>query len=325
MRILAVDDDSSILELLPLIAAKAGFPDVTVSASGELALDTIRRATEPFECLLLDINMPQMDGIELCTLVRQMAGYETTPVIMLTAMSDHAHVESAFKAGATDYATKPFDITELSARLRIAQEIVALRRKLAGSLAAQQTAGSGGQGPPVVHLGQAIFVRGIRNVIDLAAFRNYLKEMSRSGLAATQIIAVKIDRVAEIHSQTTAAEFTEALGGVARAIAEALLTTSSITSYAGNGLFLSLSRSTIPLDALQIESDVQQVLDERSPAYLKGAPLDLEVSVGPPVLPHFADAPDLSQLLDRVAARAEHRSASKAGARDGPNIRQIRF
>ena len=66
LRILAVDDDPFIRELLPKIAARVGCSDVTLASSGQQALDRIATAAEPFDCLLLDINMPDLSGIELC-------------------------------------------------------------------------------------------------------------------------------------------------------------------------------------------------------------------------------------------------------------------
>lgn len=325
MRILAVDDDPSILELLPLLAAKAGFPDVAAVASGELALAAMDRSAAPFDCLLLDINMPGLNGIDLCAQVRQLDAYRTTPIIMLTAMSDYEYIEKAFKAGATDYATKPFDIKELGARLRVAQELVTARKALSAALAASKPDGTADQVQPKVPLDEPVVLDGVKALVDYVAFRNCLKHTSRSGLAATQIIAVKIDGIAQIHGQATIPEFRYALAEVAHAILEALQTTSMITSYAGGGVFVALARMTMQPDARQIESDIQQVLDEKCSAYDSGASLDLEVSVGGPVQPHFADTADVPQMLERAIARAEHRSTSKSGERADINIRPIVF
>lgn len=128
MKILAVDDDAFILELLSIVAARAGFNDIVTARTGESALEILQKGTDQYECLLLDINMPGMDGITLCTLARQIPSYEKTPIIMLTAMAEKDFVDRAFSAGATDYATKPFDILELSSRLRVAQELIAARQ-----------------------------------------------------------------------------------------------------------------------------------------------------------------------------------------------------
>jgi CheY-like chemotaxis protein len=128
MKILAVDDDPFILELVPKIAANVGFPDITTVSSGSLAMHLIERSDRPFDCLLLDINMPGMDGVELCSRIRCTAGYDDVSIIMLTAMTDIQCLERAFRAGATDYTSKPFDIIEFGERLRSAQTWTAVRR-----------------------------------------------------------------------------------------------------------------------------------------------------------------------------------------------------
>ncbi len=124
MKILVVDDDESILELLSAILETSGYTDISVCASPHEALTMIRNAETRYECLLFDINMPGMDGIELCQKVRALQSHKDTPIVMLTAMTDRSYIDRAFEAGATDYITKPFDVTEIGARLRIAAKLV---------------------------------------------------------------------------------------------------------------------------------------------------------------------------------------------------------
>lgn len=128
MKILAVDDDPFILELIPMISAKAGFSEVVPAASGEQALELLDNPDMFFDCLLLDIGMPDMNGIELCRCVRQIPRYRQTPIIMLTAMRDMASMGEAYRAGASEYATKPFDIEKLTSRLRLVQEALHAQR-----------------------------------------------------------------------------------------------------------------------------------------------------------------------------------------------------
>ncbi len=123
MRVLAVDNDEFILELLQRILDKIGIQDVTVAASAAAAIEILDNVELPFECLILDFQMPEMDGIELCKVVRKMPTYLKTPIIMLTAMPEKSFIEHAFAAGATDYTTKPFDIVELGARIRNARQL----------------------------------------------------------------------------------------------------------------------------------------------------------------------------------------------------------
>lgn len=302
MRILAVDDEPFILELIPMLAARVGFPDVTTVTSGARALQALGQAGALFDCLVLDINMPQMDGIALCHRIRQLAAYRKTPILMLTAMSDRDFMEAAFKAGATDYVTKPFDIHELGARLRVANELVQAHRAASPRQTEHRLA---------LDLAEAVDLDMAGQVLEFGAFTNYLKQVSRAGTAALQILAVKIDRVDQLHARTTADEFCYALREVAFAVAEGLRTLGCLITYAGSGVFVVVSSSATPLDAPQIESAVQEVLDDRNAAGDDGQPLDIEVSVGAPIQPNFGDQADCPRSIDRATARAEYREAAK--------------
>jgi len=130
LKILAVDDDMMILDLLTVALEHGGHRDVTVSTSPSEALLMVRRADVPFECIMLDVQMPEMDGIELCRNIRMSAGYEETPILMLTAMTERSYIERAFLAGATDYITKPFDVFEIGARVGVAAKLSAAHAAL---------------------------------------------------------------------------------------------------------------------------------------------------------------------------------------------------
>ena len=118
MRLLAVDDDPVILDLLPIIFRQADLTDMVTADSSASALQILENQSRPFECILLDIEMPGMTGIELCTKIRQMPQYRHTPILMLTSVTDNTRIERAFAAGADDYITKPFSPRELVARLK---------------------------------------------------------------------------------------------------------------------------------------------------------------------------------------------------------------
>lgn len=121
MKILAVDDDEIMLELLSATTLAAGYDDVTVATSGADALQLLEKTIKPIDCFLLDIEMPGMDGVMLCEKIRKIKNYAKTPIIMITAAAEIESAERAFKAGATDYIVKPFDISELGQRIKIAE------------------------------------------------------------------------------------------------------------------------------------------------------------------------------------------------------------
>jgi DNA-binding response OmpR family regulator len=112
-KILVVDDESDIRELLKNFLATEGY-DVILAGDGEAAL---RLAVEENpDVIILDIRMPGIDGIETCRRLRATKSTSLIPVIVATALRD-ALMES-LEAGADDFVTKPFHLVELSLRLK---------------------------------------------------------------------------------------------------------------------------------------------------------------------------------------------------------------
>ena len=129
MKILVVDDDEITLSILQLYLAEAGYSDVTICTSSEHALTLIENGYIKYDCFFFDIIMPFIHGVDLCKRVRAINGYDETPIIMLTAISGKSDIDEAFTAGATDYVTKPFNMTEIGARVRIAEHLISKRKK----------------------------------------------------------------------------------------------------------------------------------------------------------------------------------------------------
>lgn len=111
-RILVVDDDPALAEMIGIVLRADGFEPSFCGDGGE-ALDAFR-AVGP-DLVLLDLMLPGLDGIEVCRLLRAESG---VPVIMLTAKGDTADVVRGLESGADDYVVKPFDPKELVARVR---------------------------------------------------------------------------------------------------------------------------------------------------------------------------------------------------------------
>ena len=125
MRILVVDDQEDSRDLTEGALMSAGYADVVGAESGWDALKIldIGRTTETasdFDVVLLDIVMPEMDGVETCARIRNDSRHTDLPIIMVTSLDDVNSLANAFVAGATDYVTKPVNRVELIARVRAA-------------------------------------------------------------------------------------------------------------------------------------------------------------------------------------------------------------
>ncbi len=143
MRVLVVDDEQALTRALAINLSAHGF-EVDVAGSGADALDLVARGHP--DVVILDLGLPDMDGLDV---LRGIRGWNPVPVVVLSARTTGEEKVDALDAGADDYVTKPFDMSELLARVR-----AAVRR---GSLSAA------GQAPQVVDLGTFS--------IDLAAGR----------------------------------------------------------------------------------------------------------------------------------------------------------
>jgi two-component system, sensor histidine kinase and response regulator len=113
--ILIVDDIPRNLQVLGSILGENGY-SVSVASSGQAALEAI--AAQPPDLILLDIQMPDIDGIEVCKRLQSDGATKSIPVMFLTARTETDDIVRGFEVGAVDYITKPFVSTELMARVR---------------------------------------------------------------------------------------------------------------------------------------------------------------------------------------------------------------
>jgi len=112
-KILVVDDDPSIRQMLSLGLSQEGY-EVQTAENGEIALEKIRQF-DP-QVIILDIMMPVMDGYELCQIIPQISNAST---IMLTAKDTSQDIVKGLRMGANDYLVKPFHFEELLARIEV--------------------------------------------------------------------------------------------------------------------------------------------------------------------------------------------------------------
>lgn len=111
-RILVVDDDPSISEMVAILLESEGY-EVTVCADGQSVVP-LYRAEKP-DLVLLDVMLPGMNGVEVCRALREESD---VPIIMMSALTDSVDVIAGLEAGADDYVTKPFENSVLIARVK---------------------------------------------------------------------------------------------------------------------------------------------------------------------------------------------------------------
>jgi DNA-binding response OmpR family regulator len=113
-HILVVDDEGDVLDSIGEVLRDAGFT-VTLTQFGEKAL-TLLEQSQP-DLIVLDIIMPDMNGIEVCKRIRENPVLDRIPIIFLTAKGRPDDMVSGYDAGANDYLVKPFDVLELPERI----------------------------------------------------------------------------------------------------------------------------------------------------------------------------------------------------------------
>ncbi|HLA78655.1 MAG TPA: response regulator transcription factor [Vicinamibacteria bacterium] len=115
-RVVVIEDDPDIAEAIGFQLEKAGLA-VRLAKTGEEGLDAARRGTD---LVLLDLNLPHMDGLEVCRLLRRQAATARVPIIIVSARAEEADRVLGLELGADDYLVKPFSLKELATRCRVA-------------------------------------------------------------------------------------------------------------------------------------------------------------------------------------------------------------
>ncbi|MEQ8921474.1 MAG: response regulator [Marinovum algicola] len=325
MKLLAVDNDLYIRDLLPMILAEAGVTDVTVTGSAHNALSAIASQTEPFECFLLDIQMPGASGIELCADIRRLPIYRKTPIIMLTAMQEKSYIDEAFAAGATDYATKPFDIAEVRARVGMAKLLVEEQRRvreLSASAAISSDATATDTKPDFA---EHLDLGGVKGLVSTNAFENYLGQLSRAGFQSLSFFSVHVQDGGKIFNRCMASEFEYALRHVADATIASPGTDTVIMCYVGSGNFLCCSSAATMQLSEELEADIQEILDNKDLTHDDGSPLDIEVAIGATVQPLLTEPLRLGALEAQAVKRAMERVREKSAKPKLVNIKRVAF
>ncbi len=172
MKILIAEDDSISRHMLTAIVTKWGYTPIAV-ADGRAALEQMQQPEAPPQLALLDWEMPEMDGIEVCRRVREDKPFSPPYIIILTGRTDTADIVRGLDAGANDYVAKPFKNDELHARIRTGRRMIDLQNELVAAKNA------------LSHAATHDSLTGIPNRAGILARLN--TELDRSRRAGTQL------------------------------------------------------------------------------------------------------------------------------------------
>jgi DNA-binding response OmpR family regulator len=260
-RVLVVDDEPSILELLQTALDNFEGYEVSIAGSAAAAVSTIDKAAKPFDCILLDIQMPGTNGIELLRALRQMPDYEDAPVIMLTAMCDRKYVDDAFLEGATDYITKPFDFLELRSRMHSAEALMRERMKTRRSMESVRALQDELDFNMQFSFEDPLAFDDVERLLRYVEFDNYIAQLSRGRMFNSQAVAIKLYDASFLYDVSTSSEFRRTISDLAKAIAKSARDKDFMFSYRGSGVFLAVEHGRDPQQEFVGEKRLNQIFN----------------------------------------------------------------
>lgn len=310
MKLLAVDDDPIFLGVLRPMLTALGKDDVTFAQSGAEALEKLSLAPEQFDCLLLDIQMPGMSGVELCRQVRSMPAYRRTPIVMITAMTGKRFIDDAFSAGATDYITKPLDPVDLKARLGMVDRLLNERR-IAAALERKFDQRSDAVSIRV-DFDTAFPIPGFDRGIDHLALQNYLLMLGNKQMYSTAALGFSVQNASLFYQKASAAGFVNMLGDVAAAISDAAKAEQMMIAYAGGGNFVAVVSGTPSMDSEELEMLVRLGVEDFASFYAADRLPLPQVNVGPLVRTSFFGLFNPTSILENAVTLAQSRHEAKS-------------
>lgn len=258
MRILVADDSENARDILRVTLQSGGFTDVTFSTSGQEALDALRDAEgrgQTFDIVLLDIVMPDIDGIQACTQIRAMPRHASVPILMITSLSDMDTLAQAFAGGANDYVTKPFQRAELLARVRNAFRFKGeLDRRGAREAELLELTRRLNRGPNSLES----FVDPTTATLSRETFEAALRRLPRGTSFIPAVMALQVENMAAYGERYGAGGLTTLLATLADALKRAPGHLGDLLSYFGDGLFVALLHLESPVAASAAAETMRQ-------------------------------------------------------------------
>ncbi|SIN84098.1 response regulator [Vannielia litorea] len=236
MKILAVDDDTTFLALLESVLREAGYDQVETAQNADEAVRLIKAKDSSYDCFLLDICMPGENGIALCRHIRNNPAYRFAPILMLTARLDDASIDAAFKAGATDYVTKPLRGLELGARIRTACLLTDHMKKSFGLEKATEALQTRLDSLVQSTLAEPLDLEARSQCITQRDLEKALCLLPKK-VFALAVCAFRVDDIEQIYQDLSQEAFRALLSEVALGISRSIAPRQHYLCYTGDGVF----------------------------------------------------------------------------------------
>lgn len=304
MKILTVDDDEIASDILKAALINANYTDVTTFSSAQEALDFLDTSQVVYDCFMLDIMMPGIDGVALCKMLRETEHYASVPIIMISALADQGHIDRSFSAGATDYVTKPFNGLELGARVRAAS---ALSKVVKAEEAARMRAISltfKVNTLEVIELAKRFDLEDVPEACDLFELENSLLKLP-DGSHAIRVLAFKILQVEDAHSQLKSSAFREMVNKVAGCISSGIDSTKLQIAYAGNGTYICTDFGPGKHSSSDIEKTVKEAVKQLQIVDHDGDEIEIGIIMGRPAATNFWSSLEAAAGIKKALERMQ--------------------
>ena len=313
MKILVVDDDPFIHELFPEIFVLADLTDVHAASCGAEALEIIAAEDKPFDCFVLDVDMPEMNGIELCKRIRALPGCEKKPILMLTSKTDPVSIENAFASGANDYISKPFNLKDIYNRIRVAERL-SEASKTAVSVDELDVGEKDTAGVHDFEFCEKLHLAHVDRLILSFSLGNYLTQLDRKALKGCKVFCVSLDDAKDLYEHSGSTDFTTLLTDLGESIITTVDCPNLLMSYEGNGQFICVTRDAQLADWEVLEAGIQRNLEDTSYGLTMMGIAPITISVGTPIAPNANRTQRVKNTFARAIGRAEMRHSTKESA-----------
>ena len=313
MKILVVDDDTVFQEIMDQALRALGQFDVTKASSAAAALETLQSQSDLFECIFLDIQMPDMDGISLCQVLRGFPSYRRVPIVMVTSQSSKVHIDDAFAAGATDYVIKPLNRLDLKARVGMVERLVEERRHV--QLLTSQ-AGRRVEADPIdIDFDRPVLLPDFDRGIEFMALENYLLTLGRRGSMSLSAFGFHVENAPIFFAKASRSGFVDMLGDVALVISDVLKTDDVHLAYAGAGNFVGVTSRELSSSREEMSTMIEIGLNDFEGFYSPDRLPTPKVLVGPMVKSPMFSFGSPTRILARAILLAQERPEKRRGMR----------